>query len=98
MQLVQSYGVRIDGVGFQAHLSSEVTPTANRTTPSLKTLTESLQSFVDLDVDVAYTEIDIRMNLPPTEEKLKVAAEDWSNVVGSCMALDRCVGITVWVS
>jgi endo-1,4-beta-xylanase len=98
VELIQSYGVRIDGVGFQAHLSSEITPTSPRTVPSQETLTKCLQSFADLGVDVAYTEVDIRMELPATKEKLKVAAEDWSHVVGSCMAVDRCVGITTWVS
>lgn len=98
VKLIQSYGIRIDGVGFQAHLSSEVTPTSARTVPSKEVLVKSLESLTGLGVDVAYTEIDIRMKLPATEEKLKKQAKDWANVVGSCMAVDRCVGMTVWVS
>ncbi|KAF9888055.1 hypothetical protein FE257_009320 [Aspergillus nanangensis] len=96
VQLIQSYGVRIDGVGFQAHLSSEVTPTSPRTVPSKDVLIQSLESMTDLGVEVAYTEIDIRMSLPATEAKLQVQAEKWANVVGSCMDVDRCVGMTVW--
>ncbi|BCS29669.1 putative endo-1,4-beta-xylanase [Aspergillus puulaauensis] len=96
VELIQSYGVQIDGVGFQAHLSSEITATSPRTVPSKEDLINTLESFTGLGVDVAYTELDIRMNLPPTEEKLKVQADDWAKVVGSCMAVDRCVGMTVW--
>lgn len=98
VELIKSYGVRIDGVGFQAHLASEITSTAPRTVPSKKTLIKALKSFTKLDVDVAYTEVDIRMKLPATEQKLKVQAKDWANVVGSCMDVERCVGVTVWVS
>jgi endo-1,4-beta-xylanase len=97
-KLVQSYGLRIDGVGLQAHMTSESTPTQNTPTPSRAKLAAVLKSFTDLNVDVAYTELDIRMNTPANAQKLKANADAYARMIGSCMDVKRCVGITVWVS
>ena len=97
MKLVQQYGVKIDGVGFQAHLTSESTNTQQTPTPSVAVLTKALQDFADLNVDVAYTELDIRSNNPSNSQKLQVAAQAWARVAQSCINVQRCVGITIWV-
>lgn len=98
VKLVQSYGIKIDGVGLQGHLVSEPTGTQKTPTPSQETLEKTLKMYTDLGVDVAYTELDIRMNTPATQAKLKVQADAYGRVFGSCMANPRCVGITLWVS
>lgn len=98
VKLVKSYGLRIDGVGYQAHLASESTPTAPGAAPDQKTLEAALKATANEGVDVAYTEIDIRMNAPATPEKLKVQADVWDRMARSCIAVKRCVGMTVWVS
>lgn len=98
VKLVQSWGVKIDGVGLQGHLVTESTGTQSVPTPSQETLEKTLKMYTDLGVDVAYTEVDIRMNTPATPEKLKVQADCYARVFGSCMANARCVGITLWVS
>ena len=54
-------GVPIDGVGLQAHLILGQVPS---------TLRQNIQRFADLGVDVAITELDIRMQLPATDAKL----------------------------
>lgn len=97
VELVQSYGVRIDGVGFQGHLVVEPTPTQEDPTPSQETLEKNLRLFTELGVDVAYTEIDIRMVTPATEKKLQTQGEIYARVVRACLAVERCVGITLWV-
>jgi endo-1,4-beta-xylanase len=96
-RLVKSYGLRIDGIGLQAHMTSESTPTQNTPTPSRAKLAAVLKGLTDLNVDVAYTELDIRMNTPATQQKLQTNAEAYARIVGSCMDVKRCVGITVWV-
>lgn len=96
-KLIQSYGLRIDGIGLQAHMTSESTPTQNTPTPSRAKLTSVLNSLTKLNVDVAYTELDIRMNTPANQQKLKTNADAFARMVGSCMDVKRCVGITVWV-
>jgi endo-1,4-beta-xylanase len=95
---VQAWGVKIDGVGFQGHLVSEKTSTQSIPCPSVEVLAGSLRAFADLGLDVAYTEIDVRMNTPTTPAKLQAAADAWGRVAASCMAVERCVGMTIWVS
>jgi endo-1,4-beta-xylanase len=80
-------GVPIDGVGVQAHLIVG---------QDLSSFRANLQRFADLGVDVAITELDIRMDLPRNAAKDARQAEDYATVVGACLAVDRCVGITIW--
>ncbi|THZ20565.1 endo-1,4-beta-xylanase [Aureobasidium pullulans] len=97
LKLVQSYGVQIDGVGLQAHLTSEATASSGGgVTPDTNTLTKVLKGFTDLGVEVAYTELDVRFTVPVTEAKLKVQADAYARVVQSCINIKKCVGITIW--
>lgn len=98
VKLVRQYGGRIDGVGLQGHLVSESTPTQQTPTPPQDVLDAALRQFTDLDVDVEYTEVDVRMNTPSTPEKLAEQAAAYERVTASCMENDRCIGITLWVS
>lgn len=95
VKLIKSYGVHIDGVGLQAHLAQEVTPTAG-VLPTQATLETVLRGLTALNVDVVYTEIDIRMNTPATPAKLKAQAAAYETVARSCLAVKRCIGMTVW--
>jgi len=96
VKLIKSYGLKIDGVGYQAHLASETTPSAPGAAPDQKTLEAALRATSDLGVDVAYTELDLRMNTPATPEKLAVQSAAYERVTKSCLAVERCIGITVW--
>ncbi|KAM0425914.1 hypothetical protein ACHAPT_008852 [Fusarium lateritium] len=96
VKLVQSYGVKIDGVGLQGHLVVEPTPTQPTITPSRETLEGALRKFTDLGVFVEYTEVDIRMKTPATKEKLEEQSKAYQRVVESCMAVKNCIGFTLW--
>jgi endo-1,4-beta-xylanase len=98
VELIQSYGAPIDGVGFQAHLAGEPTETVPDGVPSEETVTSALQSVADLGVDVAYTELDIRMNTPATNATLATQAEAYDTIVSACLNVEACIGITSWVS
>jgi endo-1,4-beta-xylanase len=98
VKLVQSWGVKIDGVGLQGHLVSEPTGTQSAVTPSVAVLTKTLQDYADLGVDVVYTELDIRSKTPSNSQKEAVAAQAWARVAQSCINVQRCVGMTIWVS
>ncbi|GID93057.1 beta-xylanase [Amorphoplanes digitatis] len=77
----KSRGVPIDCVGFQSHFNSgSPYPSNYRTT---------LSSFAALGVDVAITELDI-------EGSGTTQATTYGNVVNDCLAVARCLGITVW--
>jgi endo-1,4-beta-xylanase len=84
---LKTQGVPIDGVGLQAHLIVGQVPA---------TLQQNIQRFADLGVDVAITELDIRMTLPSDSAKLTQQAADYKAVVNACVAVARCVGVTVW--
>ncbi|KAF6753706.1 endo-1,4-beta xylanase [Ephemerocybe angulata] len=79
--------VPIDGFGVQGHLIVGQVPTNIR---------ENFQRFADLGIDVAITELDIRMVLPVTPEKLEQQKRDYAAVIRACKAVKRCVGVTVW--
>jgi len=79
--------IPIDGIGVQGHLILGQLPTDIR---------ENLQAFADVGVDVAITELDIRMDLPVTPAKLEQQRKDYQYVVASCKAVKRCVGVTIW--
>jgi endo-1,4-beta-xylanase len=79
--------VSIDGVGFQSHFTVGSVP---------GDLQQNLQRFADLGLDVAITELDIRMHMPPTAALLEQQAKDYAHVFSACEAVSRCVGVTVW--
>ncbi|OQD79351.1 hypothetical protein PENANT_c053G02808 [Penicillium antarcticum] len=89
VKLIQSYGVKIDGVGLQAHFIVG-------STPSLSAQTTNLAAFTALGVEVAYTELDIRMTLPSTSALLAQQSTDYQNTVAACVANVKCVGVTIW--
>ncbi|RPD74956.1 endo-1,4-beta-xylanase C precursor [Lentinus tigrinus ALCF2SS1-7] len=80
-------GVPIDGVGFQCHFIVGSVPTSFQTV---------LEQFTALGLEVAITELDIRMTLPETDALLAQQAKDYQSVVQACMNVEKCVGITIW--
>lgn len=90
MNIIQAAGAPIDGVGFQGHLIVGSTPTRSQ-------LATVLRRFTALNLDVAFTELDIRhSSLPASSAALATQGNNYAAVVGSCIDVDRCVGITVW--
>ena len=77
----------IDGVGLQSHFIVGEVPT---------TLEENMREFTALGVEVAITELDVRMTLPETAALLEQQKTDYENVIKACQAVSGCVGITVW--
>lgn len=86
---MKSYGARIDGIGLQAHFTVGQTP-------DRKDLASTLASYTALDVVVAYTEMDVRMNTPGTQADLQQQKTDFANLVGACLDTQDCMGVTLW--
>lgn len=81
-------GVPLDGVGMQAHLAVQYGfPYQMRA---------NMQRFADLGLDVAVTELDVRMQLPADAAKTATQSSYYRQVTEACLAVERCVGITVW--
>ena len=89
VKLVQSYGAKIDGVGLQAHFIVG-------STPSQSAQASVLSAYAALGVEIAYTELDIRMTLPSTDALLAQQKTDYTNTVAACVAEKSCIGITIW--
>ena len=84
---LKSSNVPVDGVGLQCHFIVGEVPTAMNTIMS---------QFTALGLEVAVTELDIRMTLPSTSALLNQQKSDYESVVKQCMSVKGCVGITVW--
>ncbi|WP_027340893.1 endo-1,4-beta-xylanase [Hamadaea tsunoensis] len=85
---LKSQGVPIDGVGFQGHLAVQYGFPTN--------MQANLQRFAALGLDVAITELDVRMVLPADSSKVATQNQYYTNVVNACIGVTRCVGITIW--
>ncbi|TFK59834.1 endo-1,4-beta xylanase [Pluteus cervinus] len=84
---LKSQGVPVDGIGVQGHLFVGEVPDS---------LESNLQAFTALGVEVAITELDIRMTLPATEALLEQQKQDYFNVISTCKGVSGCVGVTLW--
>jgi endo-1,4-beta-xylanase len=89
VKMLRKAGIKIDGIGAQAHLIVG-------STPSIDAQIANIKAFTALGVEVAQTELDIRLNLPSTPENLEQQRKDYEATVGACMQVKGCVGTTVW--
>lgn len=87
VKTLKSNNVPIDGIGMESHFIVGEVPT---------TLVENFQAFTALGVEIAITELDIRMTLPETAELLEQQKQDFYTVVDACVQVSGCRGITVW--
>jgi endo-1,4-beta-xylanase len=80
-------GAPIDGVGLQSHFVAGAVP---------KDIQSVMEKFAGLGVDVAVTELDLRIRLPADDTALATQAADYASIVRACRATPRCVGVTTW--
>ena len=80
-------GVPIDGVGFQAHLTTDV---------SLTELSAQIARYRAIGVEVAITELDVRVPLPATTASLQAQAAVYGGVVAACLDAANCDTVVVW--
>ncbi|WP_240506267.1 endo-1,4-beta-xylanase [Thermoactinospora rubra] len=88
VRTLRQQGVPIDCVGFQAHLAIQYGFPGD--------VQQNMQRFADLGVDVRLTEIDVRMQMPRDATKDATQATYYRNLVNACLAVTRCVGMTIW--
>ncbi|MEU5864308.1 endo-1,4-beta-xylanase [Nonomuraea sp. NPDC047529] len=90
---LRAQGVPIDGVGFQTH--AMIADPMPATLP-LTQLKSTLKLFAELGVDVAVTELDVRLKLPVDADKLAAQGEVYRRAAEACLAVARCVSLTMW--
>jgi endo-1,4-beta-xylanase len=83
---LKSQNVPIHGAGLQAHFEVGGVP---------KDIQQNIQRFAALGLDVAITEVDIRIKMPADAAKLEQQAKDYGAVVKACMAVPGCVGVSI---
>jgi len=89
---LQARKIQIDGVGLESHFKVG-------STPSVAAQVAAKKGFLDLGVDVAITELDVRFVAAPyyTAAGEATQAQNYYDSVASCMQVGRrCRGITVW--
>jgi endo-1,4-beta-xylanase len=84
---LKASGVPIDGIGIQAHMIVGQLPSSFKS---------NLQAFAALGVEIAITELDIRMTLPSTSALLAQQSKDYQTVINICKTIPACVGVTIW--
>ena len=91
VQRLLADGVPIHGFGVQGHRVVGDPPT---------TMRENLQRFADLGLDVALTEVDVRMPVAdsehPSGEQLAAQAEDYRSMVDAARAVSSCSAFVLW--
>ena len=83
---LKARGVPIDGVGFQTHANLNGLPVD---------MLDNLRRFKALGLDIAITEADVALKLPPSEADLRKQADIYAQIVGNCRAVD-CRSLTFW--
>jgi endo-1,4-beta-xylanase len=87
VQDLLSQGVPINCMAFQAHLIVGQVP---------GNMQQNLQRFANLGLEIWITEVDIRMNMPASQQNLQQQASDYAEVYGICQAVSACRGVTTW--
>jgi endo-1,4-beta-xylanase len=85
---LRAQGVPIDGVGVQGHLGVQYGLPGD--------VPENLARFAALRLDVALTEVDVRMPLPPDGTKIAAQSQGYSVLLQACLLTPRCLSYTVW--
>ncbi|KAL3421179.1 glycosyl hydrolase family 10 protein [Phlyctema vagabunda] len=81
--------IRIDGVGLQSHFIAG-------NAPSYAQQIQNMRAFESLGVDVAITELDVRLLLPTDATNLQQQSQAYVDAVQACVDVRACVGVTVW--
>ncbi|MGW0478693.1 endo-1,4-beta-xylanase [Nonomuraea sp. NPDC003214] len=80
--------VPIHGMGFQGHLGIQYGYPGD--------WANVMGRFAELGLEIAITELDVRMELPVTAEKLATQAEYYTRALTDCLSVRACAEVTVW--
>lgn len=73
VNMLRAEGLKIDGIGLQAHLVAERAPTFNQ-------FYDVMKSYEAAKVEVALTELDVRLSLPTNATNLEQQKQAYKNV------------------
>ncbi len=85
---LKSQGIPIDGVGWQMHqVNGFRMQPANRT---------NAKRLAELGLEISITEMDVRINLPTTPEKLAEQAQAYRDAINFCLTEPNCKALLMW--
>ena len=80
-------GVPVHGIGFQSHfVHGDVSDD----------LAEQMRRYTGLGLEVAVTELDVRIPAPVTDRDLSEQRDEYRDVLSACLEVEGCVNVTVW--
>jgi endo-1,4-beta-xylanase len=82
-------GVPIDGVGFQGHFTL-----ANA--PGQADVAANMQRLADLGLEVQFTEFDVRLQEPVTQDALDAQANVYWSMMNACAENPACTAFITW--
>jgi endo-1,4-beta-xylanase len=86
---LRSQGVPVHGAGLQMHLEAGKAPARTA-------IERNMNRLAALGLEIHVTEMDVRVALPATEQKLAAQADTYRDVVNACVAVAACRSITFW--
>lgn len=87
VRMLKDEGIKIDGVGMQAHLIAH-------NAPSLDQQIAVIESYAEEGVEVAITELDVRLQLPANATNLEQQKQVYKNV-SFFFLLSGCLGCRI---
>jgi endo-1,4-beta-xylanase len=84
----QQNGIPIDGIGFQMHIDLY--------TINYASFAQNLQRFADLGLALIVTEMDVRLQLPATDQELAAQANVYANIMAAVLNQPACLGFEMW--
>ncbi|WP_312034446.1 endo-1,4-beta-xylanase [Actinoplanes sp. TBRC 11911] len=88
IKTLRKQGVPVQGMGMQGHLALQY--------GLPNTVLQNAQRFDSLGIKTAYTEVDIRMQLPVDVYKSAAQSEGFGSLLRACLLVRGCVSYTLW--
>ncbi|GAA4943771.1 endo-1,4-beta-xylanase [Actinoplanes utahensis] len=85
---LRAQGVPVHGYGIQGHLALQY--------GIPDTVLPNVRRFDALGVQTAFTEVDVRMQLPADQIKVQAQAQGFTSLLQACLLARHCVSYTVW--
>jgi endo-1,4-beta-xylanase len=82
-------GVPVDGVGMQFHMIAGALP-------SLASMQQNFDRFAALGLKIHITELDIRVETPPSAGSLATQAANYRTIYQLCMGTPACEMVVTW--
>lgn len=89
MKRMKEKGVPVDGAGFQLHLAEDLNF-------DRKAIESNIRRYADIGIDVSFTEIDVRIKSPSTEEARKHQGEIYTALMEIAAAEPNVHSYLIW--